>query len=123
MRRDPSAVTAGLLALGAAAALVAVSVDAGAYCRTTTCDPNVEDCSPAAGEKCTTKGLPLYWPVRCTSYALDQAATDGISYEAFSQTAGAAFGAWLQSDCGSGEKPLLGIQDLGPIPETHACYN
>ena len=116
-RRDRCAIAAiaGLTTLLGAS-------NAQAFCRTTTCDPNVEDCSPPKGEPCTTKGLPLYWPVPCTSYNLQKDATAGISFGQFQQIASVSFSAWTKVDCG-GAGPSIQAIELEPISEAHACYN
>jgi MYXO-CTERM domain-containing protein len=116
MRSDPW-LAAGLIGLS----LVLSAQAAQAFCRTTTCDANVEDCTPPDGG-CVTKGLPLYWPMKCTSYNLQKDATAGITFDQFQQTAALSFGAWTQVDCG-GAAPSIQVSELAPISEALACYN
>jgi hypothetical protein len=117
LERSARWLIAGLLGLGIGLG----AQEARAYCRTTTCDSNVEDCTPADGE-CVTKGLPLYWPVRCTSYSLQKDATTGITFDQFEQTAAVSFGAWTQVDCG-GAGPSIQAIEMAPISDAAACYN
>ena len=109
-------------AIAAAASVMAGSSGAAAYCLTTTCDPNSEDCGIDAAE-CATKGLRLYWPVACTSYNLEASATPGIGFDAFSEAAAASFAAWTAVDCGGGDRPSVQVMDLGPIETAATCYN
>lgn len=108
-------------AIAAAVSLTAVASEAAAYCLTTTCDPNTEDCGVDANE-CATKGQRLYWPVACTSYDLSAESTPGIPFDAFSETAAAAFSAWTSVDCG-GQPPSILVKDLGPVAGGATCYN
>lgn len=109
-------------AIAAVVSLTAVASEASAYCLTTTCDPNVEDCAIDA-DGCATKGKGLYWPVACASYDLSAESTPGIPFDAFSETAAAAFGAWTSADCGGGQAPSIRVKDLGPVQSASTCYN
>lgn len=109
-------------ALALSGALLSVTSVASAYCLTTTCDPNAEDCGLDADE-CATRGLRLYWPVACTSYNLSVDATPGITYDAFAEAAAAAYAAWTSVDCGGGQGPSIQVKDLGPVQGGAACYN
>jgi hypothetical protein len=63
-----------------------VGAEAQAYCRTTTCEPTVEDCSPPSGHECTDKGIELFWPGRCVSFNLQQDAAPEITLDTFRDT-------------------------------------
>jgi len=109
-------------AVAAAVTMTAVASEAAAYCLTTTCDPNVEDCG-LDSEECATRGQRLYWPVACSSYNLSANASPGISYDAFSEVAAASFSAWTSVDCGGGQPPSILAKDLGPVEAGAVCYN
>lgn len=119
----PRRFCAATVALAAWATVVSWQVGVHAFCRTTTCDPAQEDCSPPPGKHCTETGIPLFWPVACVSYDLQPDSTAGISLAEFTQVAAASFGSWMQADCGGGETPSIHVVDRGPIAEASACYN
>jgi hypothetical protein len=102
--------------LGAAAAAlfgVAVASPAHAFCRTTTCDPNVLKCARDAAD-CVTDGKPLFWTERCLSFAAqrDGSPKRGISYRAADDVFRAAFSTWESADCG-GAPPSFQTWDIG----------
>jgi hypothetical protein len=111
------------MSIAVAVAIGMWAVGAQAYCRTTTCDPNKEDCAPAAGEECTTQGKALYWPGVCVSYNLQKDASPGITFDEFATVAAASFGAWTSVDCGGGVKPSISVEALAPISQAYTCYN
>jgi hypothetical protein len=101
-----------------AAPLLAVSLaarSAGAYCRTTTCDPLVEadGCEPVMG--CPTRGEPLFWPEACVTYAVQRLGSPlrGISAYEVDQSMRAAFIAWLGTECPPVGRPSIGVIALG----------
>jgi len=96
---------------------------ASAYCRTTTCDPSRQDCSPPDGEECTAIGVPLFWPNECVGYSLQQDASPDIPYDTFAEITQRAFQSWLGVDCGGGQGPSISVHDLGPVPCDAAEYN
>jgi hypothetical protein len=89
-----------------------------AFCRTTTCDK----CTAAPGE-CVTEGTPLYWPVSCINYAIQQDASKRVGYDAVSATADAAFQAWANVSCATGLAPTLDLLNLGPVACSLHEYN
>jgi MYXO-CTERM domain-containing protein len=91
-----------------------------AFCRTTTC----QNCSAAPGE-CITEGVPVYWPVSCISYDLQQdASPKWVDLDLATATAGRAFDAWSHVTCpASGAPPSLAFKDLGPVACNRHEYN
>ncbi len=110
------------LCVPVAAVVIAAAPAASAYCLTTTCDPNVEDCAEDANG-CATQGLTLSWPVACVSYNLGAESSPNISFEAFTEAAAASFSAWTSLDCGSGQRPSIQVSDLGAVASPVTCYN
>lgn len=110
------------LALALALALGLASVNASAYCRTTTCDASgaTEDCA-VDGRGCATRGKPLYWAERCLSFGVqeDGSPKRNIPYAAFDRVIQVALKQWISADCGGGTHPSYKIWDLdaayGPI--------
>jgi hypothetical protein len=112
----------GLTAIVLGGLTLTVAGNAAAYCRTTTCNPDTEDCSPALGEECTDKGMPLYWPNRCVGFNLQKDASPEIPFDTFTAITRASFASWLAADCG-GSPPSIDIHDLGAISCGAAEYN
>jgi hypothetical protein len=92
-----------------------------AFCRTTTCDPNAEtpdgrkmECRVDA-EGCTRRGLPVFWPDACVTYAVQQNGSPlrGISAFDTDEVMRKAFAAWLGAECPGGGRPSLGVVPLG----------
>jgi len=102
------------------------SVDAGAYCPTTTCDPNSDGddaCVEVGG--CFTGGLPLFWKPRCITYSVQEDASPklGISYEAANTLIGNALRKWAAVDCGGGTHPSIEIFPTPPVVCNRVEYN
>jgi len=95
-----------------------------AYCRTTTCDPEEEDCGVDVNG-CATRGQSLFWPDACVTYAvqLNGSPLRGISAYDTDQAMQAAFMAWLGSECPGGGHPSLGVIPLGGARCSLAEYN
>lgn len=110
---------AGVAALGAWLAPAA----AHAYCRTTTCDPEQQNCDPPAGSDCTTVGIPVYWPGMCVGYSLQKDASPQVDFESFTRVTDLSFSAWTQVECGTGQAPGIALTDLGAITCDQAEYN
>lgn len=103
-----------------------------AYCRTTTCDPNVScathptDCCAFDVEGCDTNGLPISWPSACVSYNVQEDGSSlwGITSEELSQVLKNAYDSWLSLTCSDGNGVSLSIDDRGEaqcaLPEFNA---
>src|SRR4051812_11682319 len=95
--RGRSAWAAGLLLLSAA--------DAGAFCRTRTCQ--LRDDIPCPRDSltgCYTNGVPVFWTGTCLSYAIqrDGSAALGISADQIAPIVADAFRAWSDVTCPNG---------------------
>ena len=95
-----------------------------AYCRTTTCDPEREDCG-LDEDGCATRGQTLFWPDACVTYAVQRNGSSlrGISAHDTDQAMQGAFLAWLGSECPGGGHPSLGVIPLGGAKCSQAEYN
>ncbi len=111
-----------VLALAAVGLWLAPS-RAHAYCRTTTCDPQTENCDPPAGSDCTTAGLPVYWPGLCVGYSLQRNASQQVPFDTFQKVADTSFSTWTQVDCGGGKPPTIELSDMGPVTCDQPEYN
>jgi hypothetical protein len=72
------------------------------------------DCGINA-QGCATRGLPVFWPDACVSYAVQQDGSPlrGISAFETDEAMRAAFAAWLGAECPGGGRPSLGVVPLG----------
>jgi hypothetical protein len=95
------------LLLGALPALVIslTAANAGAYCRTTTCDINdpTVDCHVDA-DGCAVTGAYLYWKEGCLSFSVqkDGSPKRGITYDTFDKAIQLAFTQWVNAPCVGG---------------------
>jgi hypothetical protein len=98
--------------------------DASAYCRTTTCDPEAQDCAVGA-DGCSRRGQSLYWPDACVTYAVQRNGSPlrGISAFETDQVLQAAFQAWLSVDCSGAGHPSIGVIPLGGVSCDEVEFN
>ncbi len=108
MRRTLAPALAGWLC----ASLLAARADA--FCRTTTCDPEREADGCDRVDGCATRGIPLFWPDACVTYAVQSRGSPARGVSAFEvdQAMRGAFSAWLGVDCQGGQ-PSMGVVPLG----------
>ena len=104
-------------ALGALLAIAALSPSAAAYCRTSTCPPDLElgtqgaQCTPHQDGDC---GVPLAWLRDCIGFAVQKDASKEISLSVARATLAQAFKTWESVDCG-GANPGIHVIDLGTV--------
>lgn len=112
------------LALLAALLPVLSTQVAGAFCRTTTCDPNDPKANCEVVDGCVVSGLPLFWASDCVTVGVQSMGSplNGLSYEAVAEVVELAFGAWRGADCG-GEAPSIGVDLIGPVECGRSEYN
>jgi hypothetical protein len=93
------------------ALVVAPAATGSAYCRTTTADSVAMSCP----EVCQLGGLPLYWPKRELSYALNERGFPNLPEPTVRNILAASFGAWQQVRCDTGAPINLEIEQLPGI--------
>lgn len=111
-----------ILALVSAAALFAVfsvtAVDAGAFCRLTTCKEAVggPECQTNT-RGCITEGEALFYAPACLSFAVARgdAKALGLSDDEFLDTVTEAFDRWSSVDCGGGKSPGFKFAPAGIV--------
>lgn len=111
-----------LLATACAAVVCLAGVRAFAYCRTTTCDPQL-DCEYDS-DGCAVTGEPLFWGSTCVSFGVQKAGSPkrDISFDKAHEVIAGAFDKWAGLDCDNGG-PDVQIADLGDIACHTAEYN
>jgi hypothetical protein len=94
------------------ALIAACPATVSAYCRTTTEEPD----AGAAPDACPSGGVPLYWPTRELSYAINQRGFPGLSEAALRAVLESSFGVWTEVDC-DGEPIELSIVQAEPLTD------
>jgi MYXO-CTERM domain-containing protein len=109
-------------ATAAALAFTLGARDAAAFCRTWSCDPTRETCppDPENAKECPIGGVPgvhhpLYWPVKCVGFSLQENASRQVPYPVFEKLAQQAFATWQNVKCEGGDFPSLFYADLGSV--------
>lgn len=109
-------------AIVVAALAIVTPRPASAFCRTTTAavPPNYD----AQRNGCITSGLLLYWKGACVTYAINEKAAEGISFDDATHIIDQAFSTWTSSTCpSSGQKVGISVTDLGAAACSEVRYN
>ena len=83
---------------------------AGAYCRTTTCDPLKKDCAKNE-EGCVREGAPLTWNALPLQYRF-AAGSEKLDNSEAKDAIRAAFDTWENVQCANGKRTSLRFQEL-----------
>ncbi|AUX46514.1 exported protease [Sorangium cellulosum] len=92
-------------------AVLASAQQASAYCRSNTCkDANLclQDDQPVGDCK------PFRWPGNCIGFAVQEDASDEVTFKQISDAADIAFRTWQDAPCGAGT-PGIRVQNFGPV--------
>jgi hypothetical protein len=114
MRRSDLGRTA---ALGTALAALLATSPAGAYCRTSSCDPQSPsahtgaECNPPQPDDC---GTPIVWPQSCVEYSVQENASRKITFAETEQVMKTAFGTWMAAACPGGGHPDMLVTEGTP---------
>jgi hypothetical protein len=111
-----------LFAAAFAASVLALSVDASAFCRQTT----NQSFSPTAAKPCDDVGKPLAWASKCIGFSVQNEGSTRVPLDDARRLSANAYGAWTNADCtpcGAAGKPSMTIRDLGPVACDKVEYN
>jgi MYXO-CTERM domain-containing protein len=101
----------------AVAALLAVSSNASAFCRTST--EGLRDKCAVTPDECCTVGKPLYWEGACVGYSMQRSASTKISLESATYLVSRAFTTWTGTSCpadnSATSRVSIDVRDLGPV--------
>ena len=112
--RAAAGITGVLLVLGSGLGLCP---EAAAYCRSSTCQPDVElgiqgaVCEPLLETDC---GTPLRWERDCMGFAFHEKASSRVPLKTARKLLIESFAAWESADCGGG-KPGIHAVDMGSV--------
>jgi hypothetical protein len=91
--------------------------EAGAFCRSRTCDPAnpKHECEKDAND-CVTTGKKLFWATSCLTFdaQADGSSKRDIDADLLTAVMAQAFATWLRADCG-GRAPSLEVGTFGPV--------
>lgn len=99
-----------------ALAIVASASSASAFCRTTTCEPDLETC--ARDERgCVRDGVPLRWTKLPLIYRVSARGSTAFDRDAARTKIAAAFDRWTQAACPGGRRTSLRFVEGDSMPE------
>lgn len=98
--------------------IASVSIDASAYCRTSTGGISA-GCHPS-GSDCCTVGKPIFWRTACVGFSMQQDGTGkrDISYVRASRTIAQGFNVWTSASCPGGQsssRVSIDVRQLPPV--------
>lgn len=111
--RDRIAVT---LAFAAFFAAFSVSTTASAFCRTTTCEPDLESCA-RDDRGCVTSGVHLRWTKLPIVYRVSARGSTAFDRDEARAKIAAAFDTWTRAVCSDGRRTSLAVIEGDPIAE------
>lgn len=120
-----------LLALTASAGILAVTTDASAFCRSSTCRTTATKECPTDENGCPTTGAKLAWKSSCISYAVNELGTQDLDPEDTRAIIRKTFQAWSDVPCATkGAKGEVGsgiakmtFQEREPVSCKKSEYN
>jgi hypothetical protein len=111
-------------ALAALAALFCITSNAGAFCRTHTCETgDTDDCEFRDG--CAISGVVAFWPSPCLTYGVQSVGSQKLwlSGEQVEGLLAEEFGRWSQAVCEGGALPAFRAQSRGQVECDRLEYN
>ena len=129
-----------LASFAAAAAVLAATHDADAFCRTMTCplpadfQPSADACIPPGfAQYCASltppvpNPIPVWWKNACVGYSVQKDASRQVSYDDATRLLATAFSRWTSATCatnGTGSSRVtIDVRDLGPVSCGDVVYN
>ena len=106
-----------------ALAVLAVSADASAFCRSTTCrSTGAKECKTDANT-CPLDGAKLFWPTSCVSFSLNQLGTQELDPQETFAVIRKTFQAWTEVPCPGGGRASMTFEERGPVSCKKSEYN
>ncbi|MEZ4298563.1 MAG: matrixin family metalloprotease [Polyangiaceae bacterium] len=116
---------AAVRAIGAGLGLAAMlgASEAGAYCRTATCETQSQAWQVCTPEQLGDCGTPLWWGNQCVGFTLQKDASSQVSLADAEVVFKEAFARWTGADCGNGEHPSVSVEYQGTVECDAQEYN
>jgi hypothetical protein len=89
---------------------------ASAFCRTTTCEPDLESCARDE-HGCVTTGVPLRWSKLPIVYRVSARGSTAFDRDEARAKIASAFDVWTKAVCPDGRKTSLSVVESDPMPE------
>ena len=106
-----------------ALAVLSTTIDADAFCRSTTCRSTKDKECETDGEGCPTDGAKLFWPTSCISYATNRLGTADHDPADTRAIIRKTFQAWSDVDCPDGTVAAMTFQEREPVSCKKSQYN
>src|SRR5687768_12642608 len=116
-------VRSSLFGLGLVLGALAVTADADAFCRSTTCRAKGGKECPTDTDGCVTEGEKLVWPTSCIGYATNRLGTQDLDPEETRAILKKTFQAWSDVQCPDNTVAKMTFQEVDPIPCKKSEYN
>jgi hypothetical protein len=98
------------------AALIGTPTTASAFCRTTTCEPELETCA-RDDRGCVTSGVQLRWTKLPIVYRVSARGSAAFDRDEARAKIASAFDVWTKAICSDGRKTSLAVVESDAIPE------
>jgi hypothetical protein len=104
-------------------ALLLVSGDASAFCRSSTCRTTAAKECPTDENGCPAAGEQLWWPTSCISYATNKLGTEVWDPAETRAIIKKTFQAWSDVPCPDGKTASMTFQEREPVSCKKSQYN
>jgi hypothetical protein len=106
-----------------AGALLFVSGEASAFCRSSTCRTTATKECPTDENGCPAEGEKLWWPTSCISYATNKLGTQDLDPVDTRAVIKKTFQAWSEVPCPNGKIASMTFQEREPVSCKKSQYN
>jgi hypothetical protein len=113
-------VAAGLLA---ALSALAMTRDASAFCRSTTCRSTGAKACKTDENDCPAEGAKLFWTSRCIGYAVNENGTQQLDFENTRDVIRKTFQAWSDVPCGKAGVASMTFEERAPVSCKKSEFN
>lgn len=104
-------------------ALLFVSGEASAFCRSSTCRTTATKECPTDENGCPADGEKLFWPTSCISYAVNKLGTQDLDPVETREVIKKTFQAWSDVPCPDGRVASMTFQEREPVSCKKSQYN
>ena len=111
------------IGVGTSLAVLTLSEDASAFCRSSTCRASGGKECPTDANGCPTSGEKLGWPTSCVGYATNKLGTQDLDPLDTRSVIKKTFQAWSDVPCGNGKVASITFQERDPIVCKKSQYN
>jgi len=104
-------------------AALALTADASAFCRSTTCrSTGTKECATDRNT-CPIDGAKLFWPTSCVGFSLNELGTQDLDPQETFAVIRKTFRAWTEVPCPGGGHATMTFEERGPVSCKKSEYN